>query len=147
MEPTRSATRSVATPGRPRVSATVAREYRQQAGGSRRRLTPDRRRRQTELAAPASVAASVRAATLHDLPGTYRVCLMTGDSGRDGTALFRNPDLLGHVYVGPCVVGQPDLALVVADAGGVAGYCLAASDSRAFEAWAEAEWWPPLREE
>lgn len=89
----------------------------------------------------------VRAATLHDLPGTYRVCLLTGDAGQDATALFRNPDLLGHVYVGPYIVGQLDLALVVADSEGLAGYCLAASDTRAFEAWAEAAWWPVLREQ
>ena len=87
----------------------------------------------------------IRAATLQDLPGTYRVCLLTGDAGLDATALFRNPDLLGHAYVGPYLVGQPDLALVVADSEGVAGYCLVASDTRAFEAWAETAWWPALR--
>jgi ribosomal protein S18 acetylase RimI-like enzyme len=80
-----------------------------------------------------------------DLPGAYRVCLLTGDAGRDGSALFRNPDLLGHVYVGPYIVGEPELALVVADGEGIAGYCLAAVDTRAFEAWCEREWWPDLR--
>ena len=87
----------------------------------------------------------IRPAAVHDLPGTYRVCLLTGDAGQDASAQFRDPDLLGHVYVGPYVVGQPDLALVVVDPEGVAGYCLAARDTRAFEAWAEAAWWPPLR--
>jgi ribosomal protein S18 acetylase RimI-like enzyme len=89
--------------------------------------------------------ATIRRALLQDLPGAYHVCLATGDSGRDATALYGNPDLLGHVFVGPYVVGQPTLARVVVDAAGVAGYLLAAEDSRAFEAWAEAEWWPPLR--
>jgi ribosomal protein S18 acetylase RimI-like enzyme len=87
----------------------------------------------------------VRRATIHDLPGVYRVCLLTGDAGKDATALARDPDLLGHLYVGPYIVGEPDLSLVVADDAGVAGYCLAASDTRGFEAWARAEWWPPLR--
>jgi ribosomal protein S18 acetylase RimI-like enzyme len=89
----------------------------------------------------------IRRASLHDLPGVYRVCLATGDSGRDATGLYRDLDLLGHLYVGPYVVGQPDLALVVADAEGVAGYCLAAADTRAFEAWTEEHWWPILREQ
>jgi ribosomal protein S18 acetylase RimI-like enzyme len=89
--------------------------------------------------------ATIRAATLQDLPGAYRVCLLTGDAGRDATQIFRNPELLGHVYVGPYVVGQPDLASVVADDDGVAGYGLAAADTRAFEQWAEAKWWPTLR--
>jgi ribosomal protein S18 acetylase RimI-like enzyme len=87
----------------------------------------------------------VRRATIHDLPGTYRVCLRTGDSGKDATGLARDPDLLGHVYVGPYIVGQPDLALVVADESGVAGYCLAAGDTRAWEAGARHHWWPDLR--
>ena len=87
----------------------------------------------------------VRPALAMDLPGAYRVCLLTGDAGRDGSALFRNPDLLGHVYVGPYITGEPDLALVVADAEGIAGYCLAVADTRAFEAWCEAHWWPMLR--
>jgi ribosomal protein S18 acetylase RimI-like enzyme len=75
------------------------------------------------------------------------VCLQAGDSGRDATALYRNPDLLGHVFVGPYVVGQPDLALVVVDGEGIAGYALAAEDTRAFEAWEEEHWWPSLREQ
>jgi ribosomal protein S18 acetylase RimI-like enzyme len=87
----------------------------------------------------------VRAATIHDLPGVYRVCLLTGDGGKDGTRLFRDPDLLGQVYVGPYVIGSAELALVVVDDEGVAGYCLGAADTRAFEAWQEEAWWPALR--
>ncbi len=87
----------------------------------------------------------IRPATIHDLPGIYRVCLQTGDSGRDATALYRNPDLLGHVYVGPYLVGQEDLATVVTDRDGVAGYLLAAADTLAFEAWTDSSWWPALR--
>jgi GNAT superfamily N-acetyltransferase len=88
---------------------------------------------------------AIRRALPLDLPGAYRVCLLTGDSGRDGTHRFRNPDLIGHVYVGPYIVGRPDLALVAVDAEGVSGYCLAAPDTRAFEAWCEREWFPALR--
>lgn len=77
----------------------------------------------------------------------YRVCLQTGDSGSDATGLYRNPDLLGHVYVGPYLVGQPEHAFVAADAQGVAGYSFAAADTRAFEAWEDAHWWPTLREQ
>jgi ribosomal protein S18 acetylase RimI-like enzyme len=89
----------------------------------------------------------IRPAGPHDLPGAYRVCLLTADGGRDGSALWRNPDLIGHVYVGPYLIGQPELALVIVDPDGVAGYCLAAEDTRAFEAWEEACWWPALREQ
>jgi ribosomal protein S18 acetylase RimI-like enzyme len=88
----------------------------------------------------------IRHATLHDLPGAYRVCLQTGDSGLDATARYRDPDLLGHVFVGPYIVGEPDLALVVTDDRGVGGYALAVADTRSFERWAEAQWWPALRQ-
>lgn len=88
----------------------------------------------------------VRPATPADLPGIYRVCLKTGDSGRDATGLWRDEDLLGHVYCGPYVAGQPDLALVAEDESGICGYLFGAEDTRAFEAWEEAAWWPPLRQ-
>jgi ribosomal protein S18 acetylase RimI-like enzyme len=87
----------------------------------------------------------IRPAAPRDFPGTYRVCLQTADAGADGTALYANPDLLGHVYVGPYLVGQPDLAFVIADEHGVAGYVLGAADTREFEEWQEHQWWPALR--
>lgn len=89
----------------------------------------------------------IRPAGLHDLPGTYRVCLLTADAGADGSALCENPDLLGHIYVGPYLVGSPDLAFVIADELGVAGYVLGAADTREFEQWQEREWWPALRKQ
>ena len=39
------------------------------------------------------------------------------------------------------------LVLIADDAEGVAGYCLAARDTRAFAAWCEASWWPALRDQ
>jgi ribosomal protein S18 acetylase RimI-like enzyme len=85
---------------------------------------------------------SLRAAGLRDLAGVYRVCHETGDPAAD-----QNPDLLGHVFAGPYLIGQPSLARVVADPLGIAGYLLGCEDTRAFEAWCEAEWWPALREQ
>lgn len=74
------------------------------------------------------------------------MCLQTGDSGADGTSLYRDPDLLGHLFAGPYVLGQPDYSLVVTDEHGAAGYAFAAADTRGFEEWAETNWWPALRE-
>jgi ribosomal protein S18 acetylase RimI-like enzyme len=87
----------------------------------------------------------IEPAGLHDLPGAYRVCLLAGDVGRDASALYRDPDLLGHLYVGPYLVQGGGTQLVVVDDEGVAGYLLSTDDTAAFEAWAEASWWPPLR--
>lgn len=87
----------------------------------------------------------IRAAEPRDLPGMYRVCLQTGNSGEDATADFADPDLLGHVYAGPFVIGEPGLAFVVADDKGIGGYALACANKPAFAAWAEENWWPSLR--
>lgn len=82
----------------------------------------------------------IRAAGLRDHPGAYRVCHETGSPGAG-----QNPDLLGHVYVGAYLANQADLARVIVDPLGVAGYLFGCDDTRAFEAWCEREWWPPLR--
>lgn len=42
-----------------------------------------------------------------DLAGMYRVCLLTGDAGADATPVYRDPDLLGHVYAAPYPVADP----------------------------------------
>lgn len=82
-----------------------------------------------------------------DLPGLYDVCLRTGDSGADGTHLYANRDLLGHVYAGPYPVADPSLTFVLADEHGVLGYVLGTADTDTFEQWCEEHWWPGLREQ
>jgi ribosomal protein S18 acetylase RimI-like enzyme len=84
-------------------------------------------------------------AGLHDLPGAYRVCLLTGDAGRDATRMYRDPDLLGHIYVGPYLAQGSATQLVVVDEAGVCGYLLSTDDTIEFEAWAQRSWWPSLR--
>lgn len=80
-----------------------------------------------------------------DLPGMYRVCLRTGDSGRDATGLYGDPDLLPHIYAGPYPAADPGLTFVAADEQGVLGYVVATADTHAFDGWLEEHWWPPLR--
>jgi len=80
-----------------------------------------------------------------DLPGLYRLCLLTGDAGGDATRLYRNPDLLGHVYAGPYPVADPGLTWVLADEHGIGGYVVATADSMELGRWLDAHWWPTLR--
>lgn len=80
-----------------------------------------------------------------DLPGTYRVCLATGDAGKDAARLHADPNLLGHLYVGPYVCLEPQHAFVLRDGAEVLGYALGALDTASFEERAEKHWWPPLR--
>jgi ribosomal protein S18 acetylase RimI-like enzyme len=80
-----------------------------------------------------------------DLAGCYYVCLKTGDHGKDGEPFYReDPDALGRIFVGPYLMFEPELSLVLEDAQGICGYALAALDSRAFYERYEREWRPQL---
>ena len=92
-------------------------------------------------------AAQLRRARPEDEQAFYNICLLTGDSGLDATALYDDPKLLGHVYAAPYLHFAPDFAFVLEDAQGVGGYVIAAPDSQAFEATLEREWWPALRQQ
>ena len=81
-----------------------------------------------------------------DLPALYRVCLLTGDAGADATPLYRDPDLLGHVYLGPYPASDPALCFVVQDDEGIAGYIVGTADTAGFNRWADEHWWPVLRQ-
>ena len=89
--------------------------------------------------------ATVRPYRPEDLDALYRVCLETGDAGRDATPIHDDPTLLGHVYAAPYALFEPERAFVLEDDEGVGGYVLGALDTTAFDARLEAEWWPALR--
>ncbi|ONI86535.1 hypothetical protein ALI144C_11610 [Actinosynnema sp. ALI-1.44] len=90
---------------------------------------------------------NVRPARLDDLDALYRICLQTGDAGQDATANYQDPQLLGHVFVGPYAVLEPSLAFVAEDDEGVSGYVVGALDTAEFEESLEQSWWPELREQ
>lgn len=92
-----------------------------------------------------SEPARIRPYQPDDLAELYRICLQTADNGQDGTSLFRDPRLPGHVYAAPYAIFEPSLAFVAQDAGGVGGYIVAALDSQAFGQRLERDWWPALR--
>lgn len=83
---------------------------------------------------------------MDDRATLYRICLETGDSGQDATGRYQDPELLGHLYVGPYLSFESWLAFVLADSDGPVGYVLGALDTREFERRTERDWWPPLRD-
>jgi ribosomal protein S18 acetylase RimI-like enzyme len=88
-----------------------------------------------------SIGARIRDYQPGDEPGTYFVCLKTGDHGKDGEPFFRDdPDALGRIYTAPYLQFAPELALILEDDQGICGYALAALDSHAFFARYEQEW-------
>jgi ribosomal protein S18 acetylase RimI-like enzyme len=97
------------------------------------------------MPAPAGQPIRVRPFEPGDRDDAYRICLRTADNGQDSTALFSDPEMPGHVWLGPYLTFEPSLASVAEDAEGVGGYVVAARDSRAFEHRLERDWWPDLR--
>jgi len=87
----------------------------------------------------------IRPARPGDEPGTYYVCLKTGNHGEDGEPHYlEDPDALGRIYVGPYLAFEADLSLVLEDSRGICGYALGAVDSRSFYERYEREWRPNL---
>lgn len=86
----------------------------------------------------------LRMAEWADYAALNRVCLLTGDSGKDATAREDDPDLLGLIYAVPYQVFSPDFAFVVQGPSGVCGYVLGTPSSERFYAWVDREWFPPL---
>ncbi|MEW6423120.1 MAG: GNAT family N-acetyltransferase [Deinococcota bacterium] len=87
----------------------------------------------------------LRPASPADRAALYRICLQTADSGADGTHLYRDPLLVGHIYAGPYLAFAPEHTFVLEDGEGVCGYVLGVAETAAFEARLEREWWPALR--
>lgn len=87
----------------------------------------------------------IRAACARDLEELYAICLVTGDKGQDATAIYADPMLIGHIYVGPYVVLGGTISFVAEDEDGVAGYAVGVADTNAFESDLEQCWWPELR--
>jgi ribosomal protein S18 acetylase RimI-like enzyme len=89
--------------------------------------------------------AIIRDAHPADRDGAYYVCLKTGNYGGDGEPFYQDdPDALGRIYVGPYLEFEPDLALILEDEWGVAGYALGALDTRNFFGRYERQWRPRL---
>jgi ribosomal protein S18 acetylase RimI-like enzyme len=84
----------------------------------------------------------LRTAKVTDLPDLLRVCLETGDSGKDATHLHKLPELVGDIYVAPYVMHEPDFAYALLSDKRVVGYLLGVLDTRAFENILVNNYWP-----
>ena len=80
-----------------------------------------------------------------DLVALYRICVLTGQDGKDASQLYKDPDLLGHVYVAPYAVSEPDLCFLLTQNGKRCGYILGTQNTEAFNHWCEVNWYPNLR--
>jgi GNAT superfamily N-acetyltransferase len=81
-----------------------------------------------------------------DLPYLYDICLRTGAAGKDASALYADPYLLGQYWAAPYAVRDPRLVLILEnEARRPIGYVLGTDDTEAFDRWMAAEWLPALR--
>ncbi|MGO4831169.1 GNAT family N-acetyltransferase [Rhizobiaceae sp. 2RAB30] len=87
----------------------------------------------------------LRQATAEDHPALARVCLATGDAGKDATGIEDDPMLLGLIYAIPSQVLEPDFAFVIDGPSGVSGYLFGAIDTAAFNARLASELYPGLQ--
>jgi ribosomal protein S18 acetylase RimI-like enzyme len=84
----------------------------------------------------------LRAANTADLPELLRVCLETGDSGKDATHLHNLPELVGDIYVAPYVIHEPDFAYALLAENKFVGYLLGVLDTESFEKVLVDKYWP-----
>jgi ribosomal protein S18 acetylase RimI-like enzyme len=89
--------------------------------------------------------ANIRPYRPDDLNALYSICLATADAGEDASRLYRDPNLVGHVYAAPYGVLAPQATFVIEDSDGVGGYIAGTEDTHGFEDLKECEWWPRLR--
>jgi hypothetical protein len=83
---------------------------------------------------------TVRPFHADDLDDLYAISLATGEAGGDGSHLYVYPKLIGHIYSAPYARLEPQLALVVEDEQGVAGFAMGTADTSAWEKRLEREW-------
>ena len=83
------------------------------------------------------MTATIRHVRAGDRDAVYDICLRTADAGDDGTHLYTDPRLPGHVWAGAYMALEPEHGFVVDDDDRVVGYILGALDSRRFEAQLE----------
>jgi ribosomal protein S18 acetylase RimI-like enzyme len=80
-----------------------------------------------------------------DLPMIYNICLLTGDSGKDATDFYNDPEILGHFYAAPYAVYEPELCFIVTNNDKPCGYILGTKNTKEFIERCEQDWFPVLR--
>ena len=89
----------------------------------------------------------IRGFDAKDLDACYAVSLATGLAGGDASHLYRDPRMMGHIYVAAYALLEPALTFVVEDRIGVAGFVAGTDATSDWEERLERDWWPSLREQ
>jgi ribosomal protein S18 acetylase RimI-like enzyme len=87
----------------------------------------------------------IRPYHISDLTAIYKICLLTGNSGKDASGLFKDPDLLGHFYAAPYAFLNPEVCFVITNENRPCGYIIGTNNSEMFYKQCELVWFPILR--
>jgi len=87
----------------------------------------------------------IRRTAISDIPYLYEICLITGDAGKDATALFNDPYVLGQYFSAPYAVYPDGICFVPEYECRPQGYIVAVPDTDKYNQWLEEVWLPPLR--
>lgn len=76
----------------------------------------------------------IRNVTVTDIPQLFKICLKTGDNGKNATSIFNDPYILGHYYAAPYALFAAETSYVAIDdsTGLPAGYILGCTDTFRF---------------
>lgn len=88
---------------------------------------------------------AIRPFEARDLDSLFAISLATGLAGGDASSLYDDPRMMGLIYSAPYALLDPDLALVVEDEQGVAGFAVGTVATSSWERRLDREWWPSLR--
>jgi len=86
----------------------------------------------------------IRPYTPADYDTVSRICTLTAERGGDATGLYVSDELMPDIFVRPYVSLEPELAFVVEDEEGVAGYIVGVADTRRFVERFRREWLPRI---
>ena len=89
---------------------------------------------------------TIRHMNSNDQDAVCKVCLRTGDAGKDATNQFHDGSLLGKRWVLPYYEYCPQLSFVLVDSKSeVVGYALGCTDTIKFEEWMTKEYLPIMQ--
>ena len=82
-----------------------------------------------------------------DIRELEEICLLTSDSGKDGTHLYSDRRLIGQIYLTPYVIYDPSCCFVAKKDNKCIGYIVGCYDSRKFYQYLNEIFLPSIRSE
>lgn len=84
-------------------------------------------------------------ANFNDIPELEEICLLTSDSGKDGTHLYSDRRLIGQIYLTPYVLFDPSCTFVAKINGKCIGYIVGCYESKDFYTYLNNMYLPKVR--